>query len=881
MPLPIDDETRLSDGRAQGEPASSGSDGPTSSGWLSSSDAIDHGRFDPGTLLGGRYRIVGRLGRGGMGEVFRADDLKLGQAVALKFLPPDVDRDPARLTQLHTEVRMARQVSHPNVCRVYDIDEQDGNTFLSMEYVDGEDLASLLKRIGRFPQDRALEISRQICAGLAAAHERGVIHRDLKPANVMIDGTGKVRITDFGLAGVSGESVRAGTPAYMAPEQLGGGEVTVRSDIYALGLVLYEIFTGQRALDAKNLAELIRMREQSGIVPPTALVRDLDPAIEAAILRCLRPDPNQRPASALAVSAMLPGGDPLAAALAAGETPSPEMVAAAGETGALGRGAGVALLSFVVVGLVALSVMADRVLLVNRVALSKTADVLEDRAREMLSIAGFSGRVGDYARGVGLNAEYMAWAAEDPQQSSARWKALSNGTVAVLRFWYRTSPRPLMPDSTSWAPLYFDPPLALSGMANVIVDDRGRLLEYMTMPPQVDTSTDPPPAPDWTPMFAAAGLDIGKFATVPPQWTPRTYGDDRRAWQGTTAGDPAVSVRVEATSYRGRPVYFQVVWPWSRPARMEAPLPSARSRAVSLAGTVLVLALLLGAIALARHNLKSGRADQRGARRLTSFLIAVWIVSWLLGARHYFDLGTELDRFFMFAAFAMLNTGFTWLFYLGLEPYVRRLCPDVLISWTRLLSGDVRDPRVGRDVLVGIAAGVLFALLETTKTLIPGTTVPGQLQGSNTAYFLGTRYALSLLVRFIPNALQTTMLVTFMYAVIAALVRRRWVAIGTTLVLCASVIASESETIAPWAAVTLATLVSAIAIFALLRFGLLTISLALLTDMILRNVSLTTDMTRLDAPMSAVTLLIVGGAAAYAFYVSRAGEGIFQRFLPA
>ena len=185
---------------------------PTSnSGWLASSGGLDHGRFEPGALLGGRYRVIGRLGRGGMGDVYRADDLKLGQPVALKFLPADVDRDPARLTQLHTEVRMARQVSHPNVCRVYDIDEVDGQTFLSMEYVDGEDLASLLKRIGRFPEERGLEISRQICAGLAAAHERGVVHRDLKPANVMLDGTGKVRITDFGLAGATGEALRAVT----------------------------------------------------------------------------------------------------------------------------------------------------------------------------------------------------------------------------------------------------------------------------------------------------------------------------------------------------------------------------------------------------------------------------------------------------------------------------------------------------------------------------------------------------------------------------------------------------------------------------------------------------------------------------------------------
>ena len=270
-----DDATRLAPGSSASQTGSSAHDRrshsskdsrPSSSGWLSSSGAIDHGRFEPGTLLGGRYRIVERLGRGGMGEVYRADDLKLGQPVALKFLAPDVDKDPARLTQLHTEVRMARQVSHPNVCRVYDIDEVEGTTFLSMEYVDGEDLSSLLKRVGRFPEDRALEIARQICAGLAAAHERDVIHRDLKPANVMLDGTGKVRITDFGLAGASGEAIRAGTPAYMAPEQLAGNDVTARSDIYALGLVLYEIFTGQRALDGKNLAELIHKREQSGIL---------------------------------------------------------------------------------------------------------------------------------------------------------------------------------------------------------------------------------------------------------------------------------------------------------------------------------------------------------------------------------------------------------------------------------------------------------------------------------------------------------------------------------------------------------------------------------------------------------------------------------------
>ena len=177
-------------------------------------------------MLEERYRIVAMAGRGGMGEVYRAEDLKLSQTVALKFLPESIAQDGAALARFHREVRIARQVSHPNVCRVFDIGEADGLPFLTMEYVDGEDLATLLRRIGRLPSDKAMEVARQICAGLAAAHEHGVIHRDLKPANIMIDGRGKVRITDFGLAGVAGsleaEGPGAGTPAYMAPEQLAG-----------------------------------------------------------------------------------------------------------------------------------------------------------------------------------------------------------------------------------------------------------------------------------------------------------------------------------------------------------------------------------------------------------------------------------------------------------------------------------------------------------------------------------------------------------------------------------------------------------------------------------------------------------------------------------
>jgi serine/threonine protein kinase len=204
-----------------------------------------------------------------------------------------------------------------------------------MEYIDGEDLASLLRRIGRLPPDKALELARQLCAGLAAAHDRGVLHRDLKPANVLIDGRGRAHLADFGIAAFIDQrrdaAEIAGTPGYMAPEQLEGREVTARTDVYALGLVLYEMFTGKRALDVDGARLGGRAQNAAPPASPSTHIPDLDPAIERVILRCLERDPARRPPSAIAVAAALPGGDPLAAAIAAGETPSPDMVAAAGE----------------------------------------------------------------------------------------------------------------------------------------------------------------------------------------------------------------------------------------------------------------------------------------------------------------------------------------------------------------------------------------------------------------------------------------------------------------------------------------------------------------------------------------------------------------------
>jgi len=185
-------------------------------------------RFTPGRVLADRYLILGRIGEGAMGEVYRAEDRRLGGQVALKFLSEGAAADADGLKRLLTEAHLARQITHPNVCRVFDVGDVDGHTFISMEfismeYIDGETFSSLLRRIGRLPADKALSVAHQMCAGLAWAHERGILHRDLKPANVMLDGGGEVKIADFGLAGLAEElrkdKHRAGTPAYMSPER--------------------------------------------------------------------------------------------------------------------------------------------------------------------------------------------------------------------------------------------------------------------------------------------------------------------------------------------------------------------------------------------------------------------------------------------------------------------------------------------------------------------------------------------------------------------------------------------------------------------------------------------------------------------------------------
>lgn len=254
-------------------------------------------RFMPGVVFADRYRMVTCLGQGGMGEVWQADDLVLGTPVAIKLLH---STDSDQRERLLREVRLARQVTHPGVCRVFDIGEADGAVFYSMEYIDGEDLATLVRRAGRLMPQRVVDFGRQLCAAVAAAHAQGVLHRDLKPANVLVDSDGAIRITDFGIAIARSEErshTIVGTPGYMAPEQLApGAPLSERTDVYAIGLILYELLVGHRPIvpDGDALPP-----------PPSALVPGVASSLDHVVMKALAPKPRDRHASAAAMVALL------------------------------------------------------------------------------------------------------------------------------------------------------------------------------------------------------------------------------------------------------------------------------------------------------------------------------------------------------------------------------------------------------------------------------------------------------------------------------------------------------------------------------------------------------------------------------------------------
>ncbi|HUE84035.1 MAG TPA: protein kinase [Pyrinomonadaceae bacterium] len=844
---------------------------------LNRSDSLDGARFVPGTMLAGRYRIVGLIGKGGMGEVYRADDLKLGQPVALKFLPDRLLNDGASVARFHREVRVARQVSHKNVCRVYDIGEIDGHHFLSMEFIKGEELSSLLRRIGRLPSDKAIQLARQLCAGLSAAHEAGVLHRDLKPANVMIDEDGNARITDFGLAGLAGEfreeELTAGTPAYMAPEQLEGREPTQQTDIYSLGLVLYELFTGKRAFEANTINELMSLRmSETPPTNPTALVKDLDPVIEKVIERCIETEPSRRPSSALQIAAALPGGDPLAAALAAGETPSPEMVAAAPKEGALPPRIAVAFLAGVVLVLAFLVAFSSRVRIHNNVPLEKPPEVLAERAREIIRLTGNTESSADSLYGFEVDPTFLG---EVRSRGFQDWHLIRTGQPLVLYFWYRESPSLLAPSGAVLVSEE-DPPFNEAGMANVILDPRGRLVRFERLPSRLQRDPVSLQQTDWTPLFNAAALDPAKFTPTQPERVPAMFADERMAWEGFHPDHSQLPVRIEAAALHNKPVSFNVLLPWEwRQSEGQQLTWGQRAAAIILTG--LFFALLVGAAFLGRWNLRAGRSDNKGAFRLALFVFLVSLIGYLLSVRHVPLLSSELRLISTSAAFALLPAAIIWLLYIALEPHVRRHWPRLIISWSRLMAGDYKDPMVGRDLLIGGFFGVLHMSAVSLTVLLP------HWFGYDASPILTMTPEVLVSWRGIPELLSSQLVVSifvgmafmFFLLLLYLIFKREWLAAAVLWVIALVVELLAFASAGPQFAWVASILIATMIVIVTARFGLLA-TIAFQFTFFLTFYPLTMNFSAWYIAGAILPLLLILSITIYGFYTSLGGERMFK-----
>ncbi len=815
------------------------------------------GRFAAGDILAGRYRIVAQVGVGGMGEVFRADDLDLGEQVALKFLPSARAMDPAWVSKLKQEVALARRVTHVNVCRVHDLGEADGQTFLVMEFVDGKSLDSIRRMLRRIDPEQVINYARQLCDGLQAVHNKQLLHRDLKPGNVLLDGDGRILLADFGLAAIAAdmgsEDAGAGTVLYMAPEQLLAENVTVQSDLFALGLILYELVTGERPFPAGSREELRRQHAELTPVTPSKLASGIDPALDQVTLRCLARDPRQRPASAQEVKDALP---PL----------SPKMTRQEGGTGTLRPQVAVAVLAAALLGLFLNARLAESTMAFHQVGTIKAPNYLRERAVELARDFG-------YLDPVTMEASALEWDTDLVRhatlEQSSVWNGQGDRAPPLMYFWYRASPRMLVSTSRI-TPV--DPPMTEPGMYCVLLDPQGKLIEFHAVPARTASPRPGTAEEIGDKLLAAAGLDKREFRKAPPARRPTAFAEAAWSYERIDGGTQRVDVAV----CDGKPVYFRVGEPFGReerPDRTEAASVASMhvsQRRFGMYGLGIMVTALALTLPVVVRNLRLGRCDVQAAFRLGGIYLALVLGWWLLTARHCPTLEAERALITNVLGFTAFWGTLLVVMYLALEPYMRRRWPERLSSWNRLLSGRVTDPLVGRDLLFGVGIGTVLALILKGAALGGGTFaayVP-------IAEILCPDVPLGAILALLSLAL-VRMVVGFGYLIIFGLVlRREWLA----LLFLAAIVAGNTEVASPtldlsrWTTWAGCFAIGGLVVLTIARFGLITTLAAHFTAAVINVMPITTNPQSWYAGTTATSAALLVALAVYGFFVSLGGQ---------
>jgi hypothetical protein len=493
--------------------------------------------------------------------------------------------------------------------------------------------------------------------------------------------------------------------------------------------------------------------------------------------------------------------------------------------------------------------------------------ILADRAEQIRQKIGYHDPVGDRASGFSIDG--------DGEKVAIRTNALASIRPTPVQVWYRTSPQPLRPTGPLPYADVDDPPLLLSGMTRTIVDGMGRLVSFESVPPLFDppSASTPTPDPDWNEMFALAVLPRDRFAPVAPHWTPPAYADTRAAWEGSLPESPDILLHLEGAAYRGRVTFFSIVPPWTAAARMASQTRNAAPPWATSIVAFILITIMCGAGFVARHNWRSGRGDRQGALRMAAVICVADVARRALLGAHFALVRIDVGFIFIQLALSLFLAAGTWVVYMALEPFVRRYWPDSLISWTRLLSGKLRDPRIGKDVLLGIVTGVAMALVTWGQVIAPTWVgrpplAPGW---PEMRYLEGLVQATAAINRYIVLGLFSAMILIFIVVVLRVAVRRMWlVMILATGLFTATNLLDYQKTQAVEIVSVIA--VRTIMTFAAIRLGLLATIVAFVVVIILQGAPLTADSAKWYFATSTAIVLLIAGVAVCAYSWSQAGR---------
>lgn len=841
--------------------------------------AGENERFSRGVKLARSYVIEKYLGGGAVGDVYLAHDLNLTRQVALK-VPRRSHPDFAILKDnLFTEVKRAQVVTHPNVCRVYEVavDHDRDLVLLSMELLKGKTLDEILVRPDDYlSRNRKLRLVHDLCAGVAAIHEKGLIHRDFKPANVMVDSNGGAKILDFGLAAWTEELIdpTEGTFLYKAPEQFHGGRITRQTDLFSLGLVLYEIFLGELPKIGEALpSSLEEIREQRAIVrrrldqaidqglaiPGETRKLPIEPPLAQEIRQCLQEESGERPGSTEEIARVLPPPPPFIPVQVRRLLKEPEK--------SLSPRAAWAGLAATLLGLLLVALLSQWTQPTQAALSGEPPAELEVRAHEILARLGFDGTQKDRLSGFTYDL--------DPERP--------------VRFWYRQSPRRLAP--WRWGSAfhrYEDPPFSTPGEVGVQLDPQGRLVRLDAVPQErTDEQHGGPSAAgnvDWRPLLTAAGFDLDRLQPTVSEWVPPVFADRRAAWIPAGSDTSMGPYRIEAAALQGRPVAFRALSPDPIPPRLEANAEEERRGPSTLSTLFQELGfggLVLGVVWLARRRLREQVADRPAAFRLAVFVFGARTLVGLLGSHHSWS-PLEFDLTLAVFSRALLSAALIWIIYIAVEPWVRYYSPDLAASWIRLMYRQWSDPLVGRDLLAGGLFGLAILLWARLYVLVPsglGLTPP-RLDRLSTLVGMLAQDQIELQMEALSGvprglgvavyALVHSVLLVFLLVTVLILLRRilvrAWLSRSVAFVLYMVMIFPRAgDPLLDLAAVTGVTILWFTVLF---RFGFLATVTATAFAWVLSSHPLTLDPTSWAFETALVPLLLTLGISLWGFWAS-------------